>query len=74
MKDPGLDEQAYTKLKTNTNNGNLIFKICLSDSITMKELLNTFWILPLRHTKHGNICLGPDLYYDERIKRIILPI
>ena len=74
MKDLGVDEKAYSKQKIITDNGNLIVKICLNDSITVKELLSTFSKHPDRHTQYDNISLRPDLSYDERLKRIILPI
>ena len=74
IKDLGVDEKAYSKLNIITDNGNLIVKICLNDSITVKELLNTFSKHPQRHTQYDNISLRPDLSYDERLKRIILPI
>ena len=74
MKDLGVDEKAYSKQKIITDNGNLIVKICLNDSITVKELLSTFSKHPDRHTQYDNISLRPDLSYDECLKCIILPI
>ena len=74
MKDLGVDEKAYSKQKIITDNGNLIVKICLNDSITVKELLSTFSKHPDRHTQYDNISLRPELSYDERLKRIILLI
>ena len=66
MKDLGLDEKSYIKLKIITDNRNLIFKIRISYVIhryTVNELLNTYSTLAQRHTQYGNIFLRPDLSY-----------